>query len=324
MEIIEKKFLDSDTRSVHAASIEFFKDKPVFSWFGGSREGSPDVAIYIDGLDGLEKQYKFDIEGVSQWNPVLFNYKFKQNEEQLILFSKVGDFCDRWNTLVHDISNLDEEKKFDNYRVLPAGFNGPVKTKPILAHQNFCFGSSVETFLNWSSYIEEISCNSPDFMDNVGRTIEFKRKNILVDHKSSPRSKGIIQPSLWVDSNFTVNAFCRSDLGYIYHWRKSFLNDYAKPTRFENPNSGIDTVFHDGFLYLAYNPSKTNRFPLVIEKLDDKFNTVDSLVIEESPMKEGLTQELSYPYMIQRDNKLHLVFTNARCKIEYCVIDLEN
>ena len=326
MKIIERRFLTSTTNSVHAASIEFFKGKPVFAWFGGMREGFPDSSIYIDGLD---EQYCFNIGNEPQWNPILVNmsdYEGDSDEEKLILFSKVGKFCDRWSTIINDISDLDSKKNFSDYSVLPAGLNGPVKTRPVNYSGNWFFGASVENFMNWTSYLERYEIKLvDDFINNPGSCLveSFLIPSSMPHEKyqTKPSAKGLIQPSLWQDDKGVINAFMRSDLGFIYHWKNFEM--CALPTKFENPNSGVDTVYDDGSLYLVYNPSKESRIPLLVDKLDEDFNVVESLVVADSVIDEALTQELSYPYMIEKDGFLHLVYTNGRKKIEYVVIDLE-
>jgi len=100
MEITDRKFLDTKTNTVHAATITFLEDNPIFSWFGGSREGAEDVAIYVQYEDD-----SFSIgsnDRMPRWNPILFNY-----DEEIYLATKQGTFCDRWQTMISKIDTVE-------------------------------------------------------------------------------------------------------------------------------------------------------------------------------------------------------------------------
>lgn len=325
MKIIERGFLNVNTRSCHAATMAFYKNEPVFSWFGGSREGDADCSIYIQYNN---KVLALSSDGMPKWNPILFSY-----DDKLFLFLKSGVFCDRWQTFIINVSNIIENNKISDVSMLPAGLNGPVKTKPIVKNGLIHCGSSVETIYDWTSYIETYLYDK-----DSGSLIFVKRSNPLTvpkktykDANGSNRvSLGIIQPSLWKDKSGNMNAFFRSSrgLGSIYYsYSKDDGNELwssPSPTRFDNPNSGIDTVYMDNNLFLVYNPSKEVRAPLIVSRIEDQlFETMDSVTVEESiPEKELVnSSELSYPYMVGRDGKLHLVYTRGRSKIEYVVIN---
>ncbi len=218
--------------------------------------------------------------------------------------------------------------------MLPAGLNGPVKTKPIVKNGLIYCGSSVETIYDWTSYIESY------LYDKKTETLIFaNRSSPLTAYKRtykdsngvSKHSLGIIQPSLWIDKTGNINAFFRSSrgLGSIYYsYSKDERNELWSqplPTRFDNPNSGIDTVYMNGNLYLVYNPSKDVRIPLVVSHLEDQlFETMDSITVSDGISEKELvnSNELSYPYMIGHDGKLHLVYTRGRSKIEYVIIEV--
>ena len=128
-----------------------------------------------------------------------------------------------------------------------------------------------------------------------------------------------------------MHAFFRSSrgLGKIYHscrWTKEVdgVDEWSSPalTNFENPNSGVDTIYHNDRLFLVYNPSSEQRSPLVIAELDEDFCIVDELVVEEKVKEGTYSQELSYPYMVEKNNKIHLVYTYGRCTIEYVTIEI--
>ncbi len=168
MKIKDRFFLPNNDKTVHAASIEYWNNHFVYSWFGGSTEGAQDVCISIYNLNDKKEFIRLgDRDPIPRWNPVLFNY-----DNNLFLFEKVGLFCDRWQTIIHNITNWNESKKENELRekqqYLPAGLNGPVKNRPIVAFQVgadiestdpftgkvIMCGSSCETIFDWTSYIE--------------------------------------------------------------------------------------------------------------------------------------------------------------------------
>jgi len=330
VQILDRYFLKVETPSCHASTITFYKNKPVFSWFGGLREGDPSCSIYIQYDNRIFVIGKND--SLPYWNPILFVY-----HDKLFLFIKVGLFCDRWSSLIYDISNIDREDFSTNKispQIVPAGLNLSVKTKPILNNGLIYCGSSVETFLDWSSFIELWTYDEQSSsLIFVSRSSPFSiDKKIYTDPYYGKRlTQGIIQPSLWIGKNGNMNAFFRSSrgLGKIYYsYSENLMHDIWHrpiPTMFSNPNSSVDTVYMNGRLFLIYNPNEENRNPLVIHELEDEmFTIIDELVINQNiPETETTnTRELSYPYMIEYDGNLHCVYTYGRSKIEYCAISV--
>jgi len=337
MQVIDRKFLDVKTQTCHAATIAFHNDVPYFAWFGGEREGLPDSSIYLQ-YNGTSERILGS--NTAHWNPILFKVK-----DELFLAYKVGRFCDCWQTYIINITEAESIKDFNEIerQILPAGLNFAVKTKPIVDENGFVYcGSSVETSSDWSSYCEVYAY---DEYTKGKFEYDFRSEPLTVDKVcckySHPvygivekRSLGIIQPSLWIDSGEVRNAFFRSarGLGKIYH---SYLEDDGvtenpkwskpKPTEFDNPNSGVDTVYYKDRLFLVYNPSQTKRYPLVINELNENFDVVEELIVQEKvelPLKIPHSPELSYPYMVEHDGKLHLVYTYGRVKLEYVTIGI--
>jgi len=332
MEIKRRKFLKTSTKTCHASTMCFYQDEPIFAWFGGTREGESDSSIYVQV--GKKVHVLANSHQIPMWNPILFPFR-----DKLFLFIKIGIFCDRWQTFIMDISDIFETNfNISNVEmeVLPAGLNGPVKTKPVFHNGVIYCGSSVETIYDWSSYIESY------LYDEKNASFVFvSRSSPLTAPKTAYKdpyghtrvSTGIIQPSLWVDSKGNLNAFMRSSrgLGRIYY--SSSQDDIHElwstpaPTKFKNPNSGVDTVFVNGRLFLIYNPSSDYRMPLVVSEIDnDLFEIIDTVSIKDSFTEEEkrdiFTSELSYPYMIEHDGKLHCVYTYGRAKIEYVEITI--
>lgn len=355
MKILDRKFLDVPTPSAHAATIAFYKGHPVFSWFGGTREGMQDVSIYIYNLNNDNEHILIgDKDSIPRWNPILVNI-----EDNLILFEKAGAFCDRWQTFIHNISSwtndITKKEIIETATVLPSGLNGPVKSCPIIINNKLFCGSSVETFYDWTSYIESYWIKTSDPKDMIfgSRTapLVVKEKKTYSDSLSGKTgiTMGIIQPTLWVtnykygyDIDATIHAFFRSSKGLekIYY-SENLIGDSEHdgddhwitpiPTNLDNPNSAVDVVFHNDRLFLVHNPDKTHRAPLVVSEIKlnsigeiAKFDVIDQIVISEKVDENFpcISKELSYPYMIENDGKLHLVYTNARTRIEYVTIEV--
>lgn len=322
MEIKHREFLKSFTTTCHASTMAFYKGKPIYAWFGGSREGMPDCSIYIQGFG---KTYDIGRQDqLPRWNPILYQYKSK-----LFLFVKVGVFCDRWQTLIYDISKIDKEcfdiNKVNPY-VLPSGLNGPVKTKPIIHNNKICCGSSFETIMDWTSYIEEYEVKDSKFVFLDRSKPLIVPKQVYKDYYGNSRmANGIIQPALWVDKYNVLHSFFRSSHGlnkiYYSNSKEGVWADPI-PTNFENPNSGVDVVYTQDKLFLAYNPYSSSRIPLVVAELDDQFNVKETLVVRDGIDEKDVTYsiELSYPYLIENNGSLCLTYTYGRSKIEYVEI----
>jgi len=341
MKITSRKFLNVVTPTCHASTSVYFKNKSVFAWFGGEREGLPDSTIFIQfGSSSDSKVYMIGADRIiARWNPILFTHR-----NRLYLFVKSGEFCDRWQTFLYDITDLnsvDISEKKPLVQLIPAGLNGPVKTKPLVDEETgliYC-GSSVETRYDWTSYIEVFK------MDNGKLEFVYRTPPIVAPKQSYTKgvstrhSNGIIQPSLWIDDDRKIHAFMRSSVGLdkIYYSSSNLMKDendfagfeWSKPepiAHLENPNSGVDTVFYDGRLFLIHNPDSIYRVPLTLSELDpkDNFKVIDSIVVTDRVPYEEPThsKELSYPYMIEKDGTLILTYTYGRTKIEYVRIKI--
>lgn len=331
MKIIDRKFLNVTTPSCHAGTIAIFNNKPVYAWFGGSREGAPDVSVYVQYDD---KIIVFKYGNIAHWNPILFVC-----EDNLFLSFKIGKFCDSWANFITNISDI-FQSNFDpnktKYQIIPAGLNFCTKTKPIVQwdHVNGCntifCGSSVETIVDWSAYIEIYQIKNGIFEFKYrSRPLTAPKKTYQDPYYGKRQTMGIIQPSIW-SSNDYFHAFFRSSrgLGKIYY-SCSGGSDYYNlgwsdpvPTRFDNPNSGIDIVLIDNRLFLAHNPSDIYRYPLVISELDEELNIIDEIVVQDKTEGTTITTELSYPYLISDNKNIYCGYTYGRSKIEVVTVSI--
>jgi predicted neuraminidase len=203
MRIISREFLPTTTPSVHAATMAFFKGHPVYAWFAGSREGAADVAIHLYNLNNDKKIIIIGgNDGIPRWNPVLMPIN-----DKLFLFTKAGLFCDRWTTYIHNITtwpnDITNKEIVNTANMLPAGLNGPVKTRPIIKANTIWCGSSTETIYDWTSWIEQYRYDGRNFAyEGRSNPLFLKDKKIYQDFNGVTRSSlGVIQPSLWIDKN---------------------------------------------------------------------------------------------------------------------------
>ena len=333
MDILKREFLPNNSNFVHASTVEIWNEHPVFAWFGGQSEGTSDVSIYLHNLFGKNRTIKMPSDRYPRWNPILFKHNNK-----LFLFEKAGVFCDSWQTFYYDITEWGEdispEEILESRQILPAGLNGPVKTRPVLDPQsgNILCGSSVETVYDWVSYIEEYKIKG-SIWELVKRSAPLciKEKKLLRDQRTRDIvvSKGVIQPALWVDSDDEVNLFMRSSHPWkTLYYSSRRANGWSDPmkTNLYNPNSGVDVAFCNGSLYLVYNPNEKYRAPLIISKINKyvsgSFYIREDLIVADID-ETAFDNNYSYPYMLEENGILHLVYTYKNKHIEYLTINIE-
>jgi predicted neuraminidase len=119
--------------SAHASTIVATKDGLVAAWFGGTREGAPDVGIWTSRhVSGawtapVEVANGVQADGTRHpcWNPVLF----ETAPGTLTLFYKVGPDPRRWWGMTR--TSRDNGKTWSEASRLPDGILGPIKNKPV-------------------------------------------------------------------------------------------------------------------------------------------------------------------------------------------------
>jgi predicted neuraminidase len=117
----------------HASTIVETGGALVAAWFGGTREGNPDVGIWVSRHDGAIWSAPVQAADGTQpdgsrfpcWNPVLF----QPRQGALLLFYKVGPSPDRWWGML--ATSRDGGRNWSEGRRLPEGMLGPIKNKPV-------------------------------------------------------------------------------------------------------------------------------------------------------------------------------------------------
>ena len=332
----------------HSATVEELPNGDLIAaFFGGTKERNPDVCIWtctkkkgsdrwsapVQVADGIQN----DTLRYACWNPILFQVPEKNGE--LWLFYKVGPNVAAWKGYL--IRSKNGGKTWSKPELLPEGFLGPAKNKPIYSNGRILCPASTEGN-HWDVHFE--------YTDDLGKTWQRtpsleadlnvptqdrpavkKRSDIGKVPYDDSKAKRIyaIQPTIIRLADGRLQMLCRtrnaktgtafsSDNGTT--WSKLTLLDL------ENNQSGIDAVtLKDGRHILIYNNFETIdgtpkgvRTPLSIAVSTDGTNWEHRLTLEESPVGQ-----YSYPSIIQaEDGTLHAVYTWRRRRIKHMQIKL--
>ncbi len=280
----------------------------VAAWFGGTREGNPDVGIWVSRLVNEKWSAPTEVANGVQtdgtrfpcWNPVLFQPK----GGALMLFYKVGPSPSKWWGMVR--SSRDGGATWSDATRLPDGILGPIKNKPVqLANGDILSPTSTE-HEGWRVHFERSS--------DGGAT--WTKTDAVNDGKAI----GAIQPGVLFPGGEKLLALGRTRQAKIFRIESDDLGKSwgaMSLTDLPNPNSGIDAVtLRDGRHLLVYNHTAKGRTPLNLAVSRDGAKWDAALVLESEP------GEYSYPAIIQTaDGLVHISYTWKRQRVRHCVID---
>jgi predicted neuraminidase len=324
----------------HASTlVELKRGEILAAWFGGTREGATDVAIWGARRDasGWSKPFELVREtGMPCWNPVLFHTA----DGRLWLYYKFGPNPSSWTA--GRLFSDDDGATWSVPEHLPAGVIGPVRAKPlILADGTIISGSSVESYQSWAAWIERsrdggknwdkigpITVPPAEDIPDAGALAAAAEEGAVANGLNSgtqtklyPPAKstiGIIQPVPVPIGPHHVRIYARAHTRAAriaaadsfddgQHWTSAHYIDLP------NPNSGIDAVrLKDGRIVMIYNHSynKRNVLNLAVSRDGEHFRMFATL--------EKGDGQFSYPAMIQaRDGSLRMTYTYQRRTIRY-------
>jgi predicted neuraminidase len=300
--------------SAHASTIAATKGGLVAAWFGGTREGEPDVGIwlsrYVKGAwtAPVEVANGLQHDGTRHpcWNPVLF----EMSARTLTLFYKIGPSPRTWWGMAR--TSRDGGQTWSDAQRLPDGILGPIKNKPVrLADGAIISPSSTESTAEpslWRVHFERTT--------DGGRTWSVVRP--------APPADGVemqaIQPSILVHAGGTLQAVGRTRSQRVF---ETWSSDGGKTwsalaaTALPNPSAGTDALtLEDGRQLIVYNHTSRGRTPLNVAVSRDGKAWEGALVLESQP------GEYSYPAVIQtEDGLVHVTYTWKRQRIKHVVID---
>ncbi len=321
----------------HASTVVALKDGAILAaWFGGTHEGTPDVAIWgaKRTAGGWEKPVELVREpSIACWNPVLFHTA----DGRLWLYYKFGPSPSEWTA--GRLYSDDEGRSWSAPEHLPAGLIGPVRAKPlVLADGTIISGSSVEAYQSWAAWIERSEDNgahwqkigpitvpaAADIPDQGARAAAAEKAADVADsglhtklYPPAETTVGIIQPvpielapghiRLYARSHTKAARIAAADsLDGGRHWSAAHYIDLP------NPNAGIDAVrLSDGRVVMVYNHSynKRNVLNLAVSRDGEHFRMFATLEAGEG--------QFSYPAMILAGDALRLTYTYQRRTIRY-------
>ncbi|HSV14232.1 MAG TPA: sialidase family protein [Tepidisphaeraceae bacterium] len=304
---------DPPFASCHAATLVESGGAICCAFFGGSREGKPDVCIWFCRRDGdswsepivVGDGAQADGQRFATWNPVLF----QPSGGPLMLFYKVGPSPSKWWGVVR--TSDDAGRTWSDPRRLPAGILGPAKNKPVQLGSAILSPCSDEHPENgWRIYFER--------SDDGGATWQA-----TPPVEQPPEIPKATQPTILVHSAHKLQAICRTTIGRLC---ETWSNDGGRtwqPLRLidlPNCNSGVDAVtLRDGRHLLVYNHSNLEkvRYPLNVAITRDGATWQAAAVLESEP-----PGQYSYPAVMQSlDGLVHIAYTFKRRNIKYVVMD---
>jgi len=319
----------------HASTIVALKNGELMAaWFGGTKEGAPDVAIW--GSRRVNGKWTAPVElerekDFPSWNPVLFHTQ----DGRLWLYYKVGPSPGEW-AAGRRFSD-DEGKTWSKDERLPAGLLGPIRAKPlVLGDGTIVSGSSVEAHETWAAWVERSTDNGKTWAKigpiTVSRETDADEPPAPDPPGDAPgwaadkgprKYVGIIQPSIISLGGRHLRMYARSrtlaskiavadsmDNGAT--WTQAHFLDLP------NNNSGIDAVaLKDGRVVMIFNNTTVGRTPLnlAVSRDGEHFRVFATL--------EDTVGQYSYPALIQAaDGSLEMTYTWQRKTIKYIHLPL--
>ncbi|MDR1981795.1 MAG: exo-alpha-sialidase [Tannerellaceae bacterium] len=296
--------------SCHASTVVCLDDGLLAAWFGGTREGNPDVCIYAsrktegnawstpqliaDGIQDAGVRYPC-------WNPVLF----KRDNGDIILYYKVGPSPRKWWG-EYKISK-DEGCTWSEKREIPRSCLGPVKNKPVrLPSGMILYPTSIEVVGKWNVY-----------METSGQDLSGWEK-IEIDNNGFDA----IQPSVLHYEDGSLQILCRSrNKRIVESWSRDNGKTWSKlsATSLPNNNAGTDAVtLSNGLQLLVYNPITEGRNRLAIAV------SIDGKAWEKlMDLENQQAGEFSYPAVIEDKNGIvHVTYTYNREQIKHVMLQI--
>ncbi len=320
-------YADAPFEYAHASTISETNDGLLASWYAGDADQVTSMVLWLSRFDGrnwsaprrLAAGRDVRNEELPVWNPVLF----QPTRGPLLLFYRVGPNPREWWTVVR-VSADDGISWSDPVR-LPAGYLGPIRTKPVqLSNKDIVMGSSTE-YDGWVAHIErftfpEQSSRTP--VDQWLNRLQLASAWTKTEPIHSIRDFAAIQPAVLRHDNEILQVLCRTQQGVVSESWSSDGGSTWSPmvsTGLPNPSAGIDALrLFDGRFLLVSNPTRTGRKKLSVSVSENGIDWREVFVLENGD------DEYSYPSAVQtRDGNIHITYTVKPKWMKHVVLDPE-
>lgn len=312
-------FLNGPTRDCHASSLlELDNGDLLCTWFGGTREGAPDVNIWL-ARKPLGDQWQSLVSVSGEGGKTIFNPVLVQLEGGDIQIY----FCSPGIDDGQVITSSDNGYTWSEPKQLPEGFVGPIVNKPVyMDNGTIIAGSSLQGKPGKRIHMEMSTDN--------GKT--WTRIGPISDPVNTRYN--LIQPTILVHSQQRLQILARTNEKHTgaklaQTWSEDGGLTWSQVTdaTLPNNNSAIDAVtLDDGTHLLVYNHStredttcgRKGRGILTVATSIDGINWEAAAVLE---YRTGQVQ-YSYPAVIQtKDGLVHVTYSWHRKRIKHVVID---
>lgn len=315
------------TASAHSSTICSLPSGDLLAvWYGGSREGAADVALFTSRLPA----------GGASWTPPVRTMDRATAQQELDrVVKKVGNavvFPDQsgllWMVYVS---------------VSVGGWSGSTLNVRTSHDEGHTWGESerltLNPFFNLSSLVRnkpifasdgriglpvyhEMAAKFPQMLwltpGTDGRVEDYRMRNVSSE-------TGLIQPTLVPLDNDRVLMLLRDRRpGRSVHSAYSGDNGWtwseAGPTGLPNPDAAVDALrLRDGRILLAYNHAERGRENLRIAVSADEGRTWRS----GATIEEAAKQEYSYPNLVEdQRGRIHLTYTWRRERIRHVAFNV--
>jgi predicted neuraminidase len=308
----------------HVSSIAAVgADRLICTWYAGSREGAPDVALYqafyeADAGTWTEPQVLLDrpaaAKELRRWVRKLGN-AVVINDRHGGLWLFYATMLGGWST-----ASL-------NYRMSQDGGQTWSASQKLILSPFFNLTHNVKNngvHLSRGAYLLPVY---QEFLRKFGQAVlvRLDQDGLSYEIRKISRAGRVLQPVLIPQDDKSLAAFFRNaagkeknqilraasrDLGQTW----SGLSDTSLP----NPNSGFDMApLPDGAILGAINHAFQNRSDLTLVLSRDGGQTWKTLkVLEKVPGKE-----FSYPFLFRSRGSYHLTYTYERERIKHIVFN---